>query len=341
MDIPQLFPIFVPQGKSKTRYRVGYIDHEGKLVIDPVFNEGTLFAEGTASVQVKGGRWGVIDAKGSFVIQPVLWNWCRFQGGLAPLATKQGQWGIVDNTGNFVVQPIYNFIGPFESGRALVRTGEEREARFGYIDRTGAEVIPLEFHKARPFSEGLAAVKVANLWGYILPSGVFQITPRFEGTGKAKRYPDIRAGAFADGLAPVWAGQDYYKFIDTSGTFAFENRFDEANRFREGRALIKQGLRFGYIDKDGRTVIECRFTFARDFSEGLASVEVDESRSGFSPPTGFINRDGSVVIPPQFYSANDFVNGLSFVSTSDSIGYVNKSGEFVWQGPFVDYGVVF
>jgi WG containing repeat len=341
MDIPQLFPIFVPQGKSKTRYRVGYIDRKGKLVIDPVFNEGTLFAEGTASVQVKGGRWGVIDTNGCFVIQPKLWNWCRFQDGLAPLATKQGKWGLIDKTGNFVLQPNYDSIGPFENGRALVRIGEERNARFGYIDRAGAEVIPLEFHKARGFSESLAAVKVGNLWGYILPSGAFQITPRFDGTGKAKRYPDTRAGAFADGLAPVWAGQDYYRFIDMSGSFAFGSGFDDANSFNEGRALVKQGDRFGYIDKDGRTAIQCVFLSARNFSEGLAEVEVEESRRGCSLRTGFIDREGSIVISPQFFSANSFVNGLSLVSTEESIGYINKSGEFVWRGPFVDYGVAF
>lgn len=300
MDIPQLFPIFVPQGKSKTRYRVGYIDHEGRLVIEPVFNEGTLFAEGTAAVQVNGGRWGVIDANGSFVIQPKLWNWCRFQDGLAPLATKQGKWGLIDKSGNFVVEPIYESIGPFESGRALVRTGEGREARFGFIDPTGGEVIPLEFHKARRFSNGLAAVKVEQVWGYILPSGIFQITPRFDGTGSAKRYPDIRAGAFADGLAPVWAGQDYYMFVDTNGSFAFESGFDDANSFSEGRALIKQSNRFGYIDKGGRTAIECEFTLARGFSEGLARVEVEEPRSGFSPPTGFIDSEGNMVIPHSF-----------------------------------------
>jgi hypothetical protein len=341
MDIPDLFPIFVPQGKSKTHYRVGYIDHEGKLVIDPVFNQGTLFVEGTASVQVKGGRWGIIDTNGNFVIPPELDNWCRFQDGLAPLAAKKGKWGVIDKSGKFVVQPIYDSIGPFQNGRALVRTGEETKARSGFIDRTGTEVIPLKFHKARHFSGGLAAVKVANLWGYIAPSGVFQITPRFDGAGKAKRYPDLRAGAFVDGLAPVWVGQDHYRFIDTNGCFAFEGEFDDANSLSEGLAVIKQGHRFGYIDKDGQMAIECKFTLARDFSDGLAKVEVEESRSGFPARAGFIDKKGVIAIPPKFHAANGFANGLSFVSTEDSIGYIDISGEFVWQGPFVDYGVLF
>lgn len=337
---PKLFPIFVPQGKSKTRYRVGYIDQTGAIAIDPIFSEGTLFSEGMASVQVKGGRWGVIDTNGDFVIQPELWNWCRFKDDLAPLATKKGKWGVIDKSGDSVIQPIYDTIGPFENGLAMVRIGEGKEARYGFIDRTGTEVIPLHFHKAKHFSQGLAAVRVADLWGYILPSGVFKIRPRFDGTGKAKRWPDTRAGSFVDGFAPVWAGQDYYRFIDTTGHFAFEGGFDDANSFSEGLAVFKKGNQFGYIDTKGQMVIDCGFTLARDFSEGLAKVEVEEPRTSFSPPSGFIDHEGRMAIPPKFYRADSFRNGLCLVTVKDSICYIDRSGQFVWQGPFVDYGVV-
>lgn len=339
-DNKKLFPIFVPQGRSKTRYTVGYVDQEGKLAIDPVFKEGTRFREGLASVQVKGGRWGVIDTKGDFVIEPKLSHWCRFQEGLAPLATKIGKYGVIDISGEFVIPPTYSYISSFECELALVRMGEEREARFGFIDRTGAEVIPLSFHRASGFSEGLAAVKVANLWGYIQPSGVFQITPRFDGSGRAKRWPDTRAGKFVDGVAPVWAGQDYHRFIDTTGAFAFEGGFDDANSFSEGLAVIQRGDCYGYIDMKGQMAIECNFTLARDFSEGLAKVEVEESRYGRSLTTGFIDRAGRMAIKPQFYSADSFYDGLSLVSTEESLGYINRSGEYVWRGPFVDYGLV-
>lgn len=89
-----LFPIFVRQSRSRTRYKVGYIDKQGKVVIEPVFNEGIRFCQGLAAVSVK-GRWGIINIKGDFVIQPKLWNWCRFDQGLASVATRNGKWGII------------------------------------------------------------------------------------------------------------------------------------------------------------------------------------------------------------------------------------------------------
>src|SRR5579862_6401420 len=142
MDVSNLFPIFVPHGKSKTRFKVGYIGQAGQVLIDPIFENGTRFYEGLAAVKVKGGRWGIINSSGDFVIQPTLWNWCRFQQGLAGLATRSGEWGVIDMAGKFVVQPKYSVVSPFSEGLALVRTGEGEKARYGFIDKLGREVVP-------------------------------------------------------------------------------------------------------------------------------------------------------------------------------------------------------
>jgi hypothetical protein len=51
-------------------------------------------------------------------------------------------------------------------------------------------------------------------------------------------------------------------------------RFDDAGRFREGRAPVKMGDKTGFIDRTGAVVIEPRFHSADEFSEGLALVNV-------------------------------------------------------------------
>jgi hypothetical protein len=48
-----------------------------------------------------------------------------------------------------------------------------------------------------------------------------------------------------------------------------------------------------------------------------------------------------MVIQPVFYSAESFRDGLCLVTTEESIGYINRDGDFVWQGPYVEYGVTF
>jgi len=332
-----LFPIFVRQGRSRTRFKVGYINQTGNLVIDPKFDEGTNFYEELASVRV-GNRWSIINFAGDFLIQSSKWGWCRFHEGLANISVK-GKWGIIDRRGEFVVTPRYEYIGPYRDGLALFGLGEGNHRRYGFLNKNGSEMIPPVFHDAKEFSEGLAAARAGDLWGYIATSGVFQITPQFSGSGKGRRWPDTRAGRFVEGLAPVWVGQDQYRFIDTTGAFAFDGTFDDANSFCESRAVVKRQNRYGFIASNGMVVIECRFTLVRDFSEGLARVKEGEDKIGVTAPSGFIDSNGKMVLRPAFYSASSFRHGLCLVETKDSIGYIDKRGEFVWQGPYVEYGV--
>ena len=65
-----LFPVFVRQGETADRYRVGYINQTGSCVVPAHFDDGMPFSEGLAAVSNK-GRWGYIDVFGTFVIPPL------------------------------------------------------------------------------------------------------------------------------------------------------------------------------------------------------------------------------------------------------------------------------
>ena len=64
---PVLFPIYVRQGTSKTRYKTRYINGHGQTVIEPSFDDGIDFFEGLAAVRVR-GRWGFIDCSGQLEV---------------------------------------------------------------------------------------------------------------------------------------------------------------------------------------------------------------------------------------------------------------------------------
>ena len=72
------------------------------------------------------------------------------------------------------------------------------------------------------------------------------------------------------------------------------------------------GLKRGYIDQTGSFVIEPRFDDAGDFSEGLAPVAVP-GEPGLSK-AGYIDRTGAWVIEPRFGWAQSFSSGLALVS---------------------------
>ena len=114
------FPICVRQGKSRMRYKVGYLNREGKLLIDVAFHDGTRFHDGLAAVRI-GTRWGCIDPSGKFVIDPKLPDWCLFHEGLAVLSTAKG-FGVIDKNGQFVIPPRYSYLEEFSDGLALFRS---------------------------------------------------------------------------------------------------------------------------------------------------------------------------------------------------------------------------
>ncbi len=57
-------------------------------------------------------------------------------------------------------------------------------------------------------------------------------------------------------------------------------------------------------------------------------------------PRGFIDLDGNMVIEPKFFGTQSFHGGLCLVETEKTIAYINKKGEYVWEGPYVEYGIV-
>ena len=318
-----LFPIFVKQGRSHTRYKVGYINRHGDIVIDAEFDYGGRFTDGLAVVRVR-QKWGVIDKEGTVVVRPKFLGASRFQEGLAPACLQSLQWGFIDSSGEFRIPPQFACVGEFSEGVAWVRN---RSDKHGFVDSSGALITAMIYDLAHEHSEGLAAVKLGDLWGYIDLTGSMAISPRFSGRV---------AGAFSEKLARVLIG-DSFAFIDASGKVLIEPRFPFALEFSEGMALVGNSFEkmAGYIDHQGNLAIRLRNCgHAGSFSEGLAVAKQGSTKMGF------MNHEGEFVIPPRFLLAEPFYRGLAFVVTEDSVGYIDKTGEYVWQGPYVETGIL-
>jgi hypothetical protein len=303
----------------------GYMDGNGKIVIEPQFNMAFEFAEGMAQVMVK-DRWGFIDPSGKFVIQPKFARADRFYEGFArvcidPNVTEFA--GYIDKTGTLVIPTEgAEYLGKFSEGLAPMKL----KGKFGFIDRTGKFVIQPKYDVADSFSAGLARVSIKKdekyKWGFIDKTGKERISLQFDD-----------AGNFSEGLACVGVGE-LFGFINSDGNFVINPKYDYAGDFQEGLAPV-HNVKFGFIDKSGNMVIPQQFEIAHGFSEGLAAVAQDLG-SG-SPVWGFIDKEGNFVIDPQYddvgaeFAPGSFRNGLVVVEVGKYPGYVNKTGKMVWQ----------
>jgi len=95
---------------------------------------------------------------------------------------------------------------------------------------------------------------------------------------------------------------------------------------------IRAGL-YGYVDSSGKWLIEPKFEYARPFHEGLAAVA---ERNG---SWGYIRPDGSYAIQPQYLAAYDFHNGLAVVSIGQKAGVIDRTGALKLKSEYYLDGV--
>lgn len=287
----------------------GYIDHSGKVVIDPQFVWAADFDEGYGAVYVC-GRYALIDRTGKVLSLQTP----RVSNQLSPKKVGE-KFGFATADGQMKIQPQFDEVLPFSEGLAAVRV----DKRWGFIDASGKFAIPPRFDAAYYFREGVGTTQVGDTT-VLIDKG---------GKDLARGY-DVLSGIASEGLIPVSRG-DRYGYLDLTGKVAIPLTFDGASTFSEGVAAVKRGSKWGYIDKNGSLVIPFQFDSAGEFGQGLAPVMLGEK-------SGFINHTGSFSFQLAFASATGFwgADGTSDVSRfwtkSDQFGYVNTSGYVIW-GP--------
>ncbi len=86
--------------------QVGFIDHEGYVVIEPKYKSALPFSEGVAVVETFKGYKQFIDANGNVVIKMKFLDAKSFREGLAPvMESKEKGWGYINKQGKYVIAP--------------------------------------------------------------------------------------------------------------------------------------------------------------------------------------------------------------------------------------------
>ena len=147
----------------------GYVDWNGKAVIDFQFEEALPFSEDLAAVQ-KDGLWGYINKSGETVLPFAYTEAGSFVKGLAPVALGQGSPTVYINpTGKTVLEGAWEWGGDFTADKlARVRV----DGHYGYISQKGRLTIPARYSNAHDFGDGCAPVQANDgSWVYLNTKG--------------------------------------------------------------------------------------------------------------------------------------------------------------------------
>ena len=154
-------------------------------------------------------KWGYINSQGSMVIEPIYDDAWEFHEGLAAVKVEWAR-GYIDCEGKVMISPQFQYAGPFENGRALVQV----DGLWGYIRPDGSwETLPHEVEgnpiavipsapgsvpSVTPiYHEGLAVMPKGKKYGYVTEDRKWAFRPTF-----------IQATPFSEGLAAVLVAVD-------------------------------------------------------------------------------------------------------------------------------------
>ena len=108
-------------------------------------------------------------------------------------------------------------------------------------------------------------------------------------------------------VEPNYTNPDFFVYQCDNNKYGFKDRktgeqvieckYDDAEEFTEGLALVRVNGKYGFIDSKGKEVISFKYDRCYPFSEGMAAVA-----SGYTTERkwGFIDKTGKEVIPLKY-----------------------------------------
>lgn len=193
-------------------YQWGFVDAEGKVVINPQFSATGNFSDGKCAVLNKDGKWGYIDKEGTLVISFQFDGAEKFVNGQAAVEFD-GKAGSIDDKGKYVINPQFDDIQQ-DGNSFLIKQGD----KWGWASREGEITINPQFEDVFPFSGGeIAPVQMGENWGYVDKEGKIKINPQFDGA-----FPQV------SGFGLVGSGEKI-GLIDGEGKYLVNPQFDEVS----------------------------------------------------------------------------------------------------------------
>lgn len=116
-------------GRAFVKTEQGYImvDASGNRVGDGCFEDAVPFLTTEPAAVKKDGKWGFVDINGQMVIEPVYEEAKPFSNGLAPVLYG-GSWGYIDQKGIMAIPADFTDAESFYNGIAPVKKGNQWSA---------------------------------------------------------------------------------------------------------------------------------------------------------------------------------------------------------------------
>lgn len=219
----QVFVEYLNQIK-KQQLKEGLIDTNGKIIIEPIYDEiSGYFINGFMRVR-NNGKAGIVNENGEVVIPIEYDNVLDYKNGMFT-AEKSNKWGIIDTDNKIIIPFEYGRIRHFQNDLALITNKGT-----GYINKEKEIVIEPQnsFNLSGDFHNGLALVKKDNKYGFINKENKIIIPIIYD---NALPFKDKKTIVLKDGIC-FFINQKGKKIKRISKPYLWTER-DELIRFAE------------------------------------------------------------------------------------------------------------
>lgn len=316
--------------------KVGYIDQNGKVVIQPIYLNGADFSEGLAAVRIN-GKYGFIDISGNFII-PAKYDFSSsFEFGFAS-AYIDGEVQLIDKKGQCILKNSnYRFINLVSRNKAVVTTAK---GKYELIEiPTGKKILNQSLDQISEFKDGVAVVQVEKKsknsygsdYGVIDTNGHFIVH-----FGKYDEIKDFRNGySLIDNCGKKNEKELFEGVIDTKGTLLFKRpKSDQSymfNDFYDGLAVITFKNHSGYINLKGEVVLnDPRNRYLNDFSGGR--VFMKDEKGKFQLYDTHFKRVTNELFDE--FHGSGFKNGVAIVRKNHLWGLIDTNGNYLFKPKF-------
>ena len=236
--------------------RYGMADGSGNIIVEPSYDEIGYFNKSNEFTDFsQDGKKGIMDIFGKITCK-AQWE-DLVMGETSASVCKDGRWGVITglDNGKVGIEPFYDYVTPFSGEYACF----ERNGRYGLIDREGNEIMNSKY-------EGLLTGDAAHLdKGYVLfdgdngPGSYGIMTTGGKVILSSSNY--ITRGEDQQYML-VMTPQEKWGYIDRTGKFVIDAKFDYADNFMPDKdlAFVERDGKIGLIDRKGNIVLETVFS---------------------------------------------------------------------------------
>ncbi|MEO1515523.1 MAG: WG repeat-containing protein [Bacteroidota bacterium] len=129
-------------------------------------------------------------------------------------------------------------------------------------------------------------------------------------------------------LLCLWLFASSLHAQDQNYEWAFDCQYDKCYDFYDGRAIVIQGRRKGFIDRKGSLRVAPHFHIIDAYSQELASAGFIDFQK-MESKSGYINKAGEMVIPNVYDITSPFNQDLACVEQDGRWGFIDRQGKYV------------